>query len=158
MKRFINYSNLIKYNCMENIKFLRTIRNLGGSLIITIDKDISDLLHIKKDDMLELIITKKIIDNNIQTEFQYRKTIKKVKIQGGSFFITLDIGLIKLLDVKTNDLVDIEILQKINNTNRLLEYKCKTCEYRFIQDNEHPFCPNCNSENLQILEIENKIN
>ena len=152
MKRFIKYELLNKLN-MDNIKFYRRIRSLGGSLIVTLDKEISDLICIKENDMIEVIINK----NLSALEIKSVTVPVRVKVQGGSFFITLDKETVSALEVVANEMISIEIKRIIDgNVIPLVEFRCKKCEHRFAQNDIVPFCPVCECEDLEVLEIENE--
>ena len=84
---------------------------------------------------------------------KYKTKIKKI---GTSNFVIVPSFIIKNLNLKDNNEVEINI-EKVNIREKLeiKSYKCKVCEYKFDSDDEIPYCPFCECENL--LELEEEI-
>jgi predicted Zn-ribbon and HTH transcriptional regulator len=77
----------------------------------------------------------------------------EVKKIGGSMSLHIPSNVVKLLDLKKDDLVRVS-LEKVfvDRQPEMLKYQCNECEYRFKQDLDFPYCPNCACDNLQELE------
>lgn len=96
-------------------------------------------------------------DNITKLNNSYRiptnmRFLRKARELGGSLSITLDKEITNLLQINSGDLLEIEIIQKVKRDDvPMTEFRCKKCEYKFAQNDENPFCPSCECEELEVV-------
>ena len=79
--------------------------------------------------------------------FKYVAPIKKI---GTSNFVLIPKDAIDTLGLKKGDFLNISI----SLLNYSATYKCRACEYIFVEGNDYPQCPACGCHDLHILEEE----
>lgn len=73
--------------------------------------------------------------------------ITKIKRIGDSDWILVPVTIKNELSLDTLDTVKVT-LEKISSDLLICSYKCKSCETYFDTDDENPYCPTCENENL----------
>lgn len=78
-------------------------------------------------------------------------TARIIKV-GASHYVVVKASLMREKKLNVNDFVHVEISDIINENLRV--YRCKKCEHYFSSDDENPFCPSCENEDLEVFKHE----
>ena len=83
----------------------------------------------------------------IKTNVFFTSKLKKI---GGSYHIVVPFSIRKRFNLIENDILEVQLIE-INRDRQMIRYKCKKCGYVFDSDDDIPYCPACNSEDLEII-------
>jgi len=82
------------------------------------------------------------------------KQIKKITKIGKSFYFLLDKDLIKKLKLQENDYICVDV-EKLKIDEDITPYRCLYCNsLLYFKPDEEPYCPTCDSDNIEIIEGE----
>lgn len=81
------------------------------------------------------------------------KYTTRIVKNGGSLYAILPSIVKRNLDIDEGDDVEIEV-SKVNNQKVLEKYRCKMCGLLFESDDDVPYCPSCDNENVEKMYVE----
>ena len=73
------------------------------------------------------------------------KQYKRIRKIGGSLMVSIDKEIINEQELTEGDLIEMDVVGKVD---RVIRYKCRACEHHFETEDDNPYCPVCDCENL----------
>lgn len=80
---------------------------------------------------------------------------KVIKLGGSSKVITLPKEIAEKVRTGDDILIDIQLVDIIE-TNKTKSYRCRGCSYQFDSDDEIPYCPACDCEDIEEINFEDE--
>jgi len=80
----------------------------------------------------------------------------KIKKIGGSLFFIIPSYAVKILNLKEDDIIEVDI-KNLYGEEIIKQYRCLKCNHIFPKSpNEDKYCPACDCENIQIVNYNTK--
>jgi Zn finger protein HypA/HybF involved in hydrogenase expression len=75
----------------------------------------------------------------------------KIKKMGTGHVVFVPKLVMDSLLLKAEDEIVLDIRKVEKDTSTIRTYKCKLCGHRFSSDDEHPYCPSCDNNRLEVV-------